>query len=66
MSAGDQYPWSAAEALGQVPGLLEEEARAHARWRKAHDAAERARGLAAVAEEWLEPARAAVADGAVA
>lgn len=62
----DQYPWTAEEALGQVPGLLEAEARAHAAWQKTHDLARRAGDLAVVVEELLEPVRTAVADGAVA
>jgi hypothetical protein len=67
-SACDQYVWHLADALEQVPVLLEVESRAHAGWRRAHEQAARARNLAQVADEFLEPVREAkaVAESAVA
>jgi len=55
-----QYQWGLAEALERVPGLLEAESREHAAWQRKREHAGRARQMAAVAEEFLEPVRAAV------
>lgn len=59
VAIADRYCWTDSAALQQVPALLAGEEQAVAAWRAKHEAdAERARGLAAVAEEWLEAAAA--------
>lgn len=61
VSVVDRYPWSVAEALRLIPGLLASEETAVAAWRAKHEA-ERARAaaMARVAEEFLDAVAAAV------
>lgn len=59
IAIADRFAWTFSAAVQQVPGLLACEERAVAAWRAKHEAdVERARALAAVAEEWLDAAAA--------
>ena len=60
VTEAERFSWAVDEALARIPALLAELDAEHATWQQQREQAERAKRLAEVTDELLEPVRQAV------